>query len=82
MTWITPFDCMTLGIVTSALSPLASITQRCRRALEREGLALDGLQHRLAAAVADHRVDLGFGQPAGHDVIGEDRASACPCSRA
>jgi hypothetical protein len=25
---MTPFDCITFGIVTSALSPLASITQR------------------------------------------------------
>ena len=28
MTWMTPFDCMTFGIVTSALSPLLSITHR------------------------------------------------------
>src|SRR5271165_7062048 len=28
MTWMTPFDCITFGIVTSALSPLASITHR------------------------------------------------------
>src|SRR5262249_44226573 len=27
MTWMTPFDCITLAMVTSAVSPLASMTQ-------------------------------------------------------
>jgi hypothetical protein len=35
ITWMTPFDCMTFGIVTSALSPLASMTLATGKAQER-----------------------------------------------
>ena len=56
MTWMTPFDCMTLAMVIRALSPLASITHQPPPLLrERQVLAFDGLQHRLAAVPRRHR---------------------------
>ena len=74
MTWMTPFDCMTFGMVTSALSPLASMTQRWPRAARKgELFALDGLHHRFAAALLDHGVDVAFGQATRHDMVGQHR---------
>ena len=74
ITWITPFDCITFGIVTSALSPLASMTQRWPAPRDKgELLALDRLHHRLAAALLDHGVNVGFGEPTWDHMVGQDR---------
>ena len=73
MTWMTPFDCITLGIVTWATSPLASVTVSPRPALaDGQGLALDGLELGLAAACLDLRHEVGRGQLARNDVVGQD----------
>ena len=57
MTWMTPFDCITLGMVIRPCRPWRRSPQmRPAAALEGELFALHGLQRRLAAAIC---VDLG-----------------------
>ena len=73
MTWMTPFDWMTFGMVMRA-SPLASVTVRWpAAALEGERLALNRIEHSFAAALVDLAVDVLGGKTAGDDMIGQDR---------
>ena len=58
-TWMTPFDCMTLGMVMRALSPLASTTTPAAAVLhEPQVLAFDGLERGRAVVARRHRGDL------------------------
>src|SRR5271169_4955563 len=47
---------------------------RLAAALKGEGRALNGLERQLAATFVNLGGDIGGGQPAGNDVIGQDRS--------
>ena len=73
MTWMTPFDCMTLAMVMRALPPLASVTiQADRSCVKRQLFALHRLERGGAVMARGHGCDLAGGDAAGDDVIGQD----------
>ena len=72
ITWITPFDWMTFGIVTVAASTLrVDDDDVATLLLGGQRLALDGLELGLATASLDLLLELLGSQLAGNDVVGQ-----------
>ena len=73
MTWMTPFDCITLAMVIRALVALGVDHDPPAAALhEAQLFALDRRQGRGAMVARGHRRDLLRGDAAGNDMIGQD----------
>jgi hypothetical protein len=70
MTWMTPFDCTTLAIVTLAIRSFSSLRKMVPSFMEAHSLAPLDLVH--AAIVPNHLGDGVAQRLHGHDVVGQD----------